>query len=171
MTEKIQYINQLFSDMVGGVKQMKKYGQPCKEMLHKAILLFLASVSYVKFRVLKLYITPRVDRGYPFLFLEIALCTYFYRYVFNLYSKHDINTYNSELFLNTIFYQTVCTTNKTISKFYKTKTIEEWDEQLDTFEYTIYALSTSLCYLNKRILFSRFYFVWSYYLLACYPEA
>ena len=97
--------------MVVRVKRMKKYGHAC---LHKAILIFLAVASYVKFRVLKLYITPQVYRGYPFLFLEIALSTYFYRYVLDLYNRHDTNTYNSALFANTIFYQTVCTANKTI---------------------------------------------------------
>ena len=131
--------------MVFEVTKMNKYGQQCKEMLHKAILILFASVFYVKFRILKLYITPRVDRGYPFLFLEIALSTYFYRYVSDLYSKHGINTYNSKLFLNTIFYQTVCTTNKTITKFYRTKSVNEWYEQLSGLEFSIYAYSINIC--------------------------
>ena len=58
--------------------------------------------------------TPHVDRGFASLITEMLLSICFFKYIKQF--KND--TYAFQLFENSIFYQTVCTANKTIKLSY-----------------------------------------------------
>ena len=127
-------------------------------------------ITYLQNRLLhqlaKAIRTPHVDRGFASLITEMTLSICFFQYIHQFKS----DTYPFHLFVNSIFYQTVCTANKTIKLTYYHLGVYTADDasKLDKFEsdflYWVFTI------LDDGYSLWTCYFVYSYVYLFFYND-